>query len=490
MKKSSSLMTALTLAPFVHDPYGFVMTQYSWGEGSLANFTGPREWQTDILKTVGAHLSNPETRFTPLQIAVASGHGIGKTALISWLGEWGIATMVDARGVVTANTENQLRTKTWPEFSKWLKLMAARDFFRLDGTTFRGTENEKTWRIDAIPWSENNPEAFAGLHNAFNRILVLLDEGSAIADVIWETVFGALTDENTEIIVIVFGNPTRSSGRFFDCFNKHRHRWVTRQIDSRTVEGTNKALFKQWEQDYGEDSDFFRVRVRGLFPRTGSNQLISYEVITRSQGLDVAPRLSDPLIFGLDVAREGDDQSVLYTRKGLVAGVHEGPWAWRHLNNVELAERVAAKIKELKPHYVNIDGGGPGGGVVDILRAWGYQVNEVKFGGSPFNTDYANKRAEMWCSMRDWLNSGGQIPWHDNNLATDLTNQTYTYKRDRTDALILTPKDLMKRDGLPSPDFGDALALTFAVPVNPITEVSRGLGDVRSAMTEYVGGWE
>ena len=487
---NKDMLGAMSLAPYVHDPYGFVMSQYNWGEGDLKDETGPREWQTRVLKQIGSHLSNPKTRFDPLQIAVASGHGIGKSALMAWLTQWGVTTMVDTRGMITANTENQLRTKTWTEQAVWFQRLACREFFRLEGMSLRGRGREKSWRFDALPWSEGNTEAVQGLHNKNLRLLILVDEASAVHQAVFAALFGALTDENTEIIMVLFGNPTRPNGYFFDCFNSNRAYWHQEQIDSRDVPGTNKSLFKQWETQYGEDSDFFRVRVRGLFPRSASNQLIPYELVTESQGFDVAPRISDPLIFGLDVARYGDDQSVLYPRKGRVAGLHGGPWAWRGLDNVTLARRVVEKILELKPQYVNIDGGGPGGGVVDILRDWGYDVHEVAFGSSASNTDYANKRAEMWGDMREWLRDGGSVPWNDTELGNDLTNQTYSYQLTKHNALILTSKEIMKKDGLPSPDYGDALALTFAIPVYPVTDVSRGLGDARSVSNDYVGGWE
>lgn len=486
----SDALAAASLAPYLHDPLGFVETQYPWGQGELIGQPGPRDWQAEILKQVGDHFTNPETRFRVCRVSVSSGHGIGKSALMAMLTHWGITTMVDAQGVITANTETQLRTKTWPELHKWTNMLAVRDFFQLEGTTFRGRGRGATWRMDAIPWSEHNTESFQGLHNAGKRLVILMDESSAIHDKIFEVTEGALTDEDTEILWVALGNPTRPTGRFFDCFSRLRHRWYTHQIDARDVPGTARAQQDEWIEDYGLDSDFVRVRVRGLFPRTGSNQLISSEIVTAAQGRDVAPKISDPLILGVDVARFGEDQSVIYSRKGKVAGVHGGPWKYRELDNVTLAHRIAEKIRELKPQVVNVDGGGPGGGVVDILREWGYEVNEVWFGGAPFNKDYANKRAEMWCAMRDWLDDGGAIPWSDKELANELSAQTYKYREGKDNALVLTPKDIMKKDGLPSPDSADSLAVTWAFPVNPVTDVSRGLGDVRSAVTEYVGGWE
>lgn len=490
-KAEAQGVAASYLARVRHDPLLFVETAYPWGvEGSLLEHAkGPRDWQREQLVMLGEHLSDPEKRFTPYRSSVASGHGIGKSCLISWLIHWGICTMVDSKGVLTANTESQLRTKTWPELDKWTHMLACREYFRADNTVFRSNELELTWRCDAIPWSANNTEAFAGLHNEGKRVLLLFDEASAIDDKIWEVSEGAMTDAGTEIIWIVFGNPTRPQGRFYHTHNLHRHRWVHRQIDSREVEGTNKQQLNEWVQDHGEDSDFVRVRVRGMFPRSGSNQLIPTETVTEAQQRDVSPSFTDPLIFGIDVARFGDDQSVLQTRKGVAAGIH-GTFKWRGLDNVQLADQIALKIIELKPHHVFIDGGGPGGGVCDVLKHRGFDVNEISFGSKPRNPDYANKRAEMWCEMRDWIVTEGSIPWNDPDLASELMNQTYYYRENKQQDLVLTPKDVMKREGLPSPDNADALALTFAEVVQPLTQPDRGfVRDAETAETEYVEGW-
>ena len=174
----------------------------------------------------------------------------------------------DCKAVITANTEVQLRTKTWPELAKWYRLALHRHWCNFGATsiTARDPKHERTWRCDMVPWSETNTEAFAGLHNQGNRILLVFDEASSINDLVWEVAEGALTDERTEIIWLCLGNPTLSTGCFRECFGRLRHRWHTVQVDSRTVEGTNKEQLAQWIEDYGEDSDFVRVRVRGEFP--------------------------------------------------------------------------------------------------------------------------------------------------------------------------------------------------------------------------------
>jgi len=228
------------------DPLGFVRFVYPWDEGELKGHPGPRVWQADILGVIRDHLQNPDTRFTPLLIAVASGHGIGKSAGIGQIMNWGMSTCEDCRIVVTANTDTQLRTKTWPEVKKWFRLAINSHWFEPTATAIYVKDPEhKDWRADAIPWSENNTEAFAGLHNMGKRIIVIMDEASSVSDKIWEVIMGALTDADTEIIFIAYGNPTRATGRFRECFRKFKHRWVTRQIDSRDVEGTNKVEVPQ-----------------------------------------------------------------------------------------------------------------------------------------------------------------------------------------------------------------------------------------------------
>ena len=171
------------LAEYTHDPLAFVYFAFPWGEPDtpLANMKGPEPWQRELLASIRDGLKTPDQ---VIREATASGHGIGKSAATSWLILWAMATHEDTRGVVTANTETQLRTKTWPELIKWYQLFIGKELFSVTATSIFSLDkgHEKTWRIDAIPWSENNTEAFAGLHNRGNRILVLFDEASAIAN--------------------------------------------------------------------------------------------------------------------------------------------------------------------------------------------------------------------------------------------------------------------------------------------------------------------
>ncbi|MBP6015069.1 MAG: terminase, partial [Alphaproteobacteria bacterium] len=375
-----------------------------------------------------------------------------------------MSTMKDTRIVITANTENQLRTKTWPEVSKWSKLSSTSHLWQVPAMSIYSSDPgaEKSWRGDAIPWSENNTEAFAGLHNEGKRIVLVFDEGSKIADKVWEVAEGALTDTDTEIIWLAFGNPTQNTGRFRECFAKQRHLWRTRHIDSRTVEGTNKEYLNELVETYGEDSDFVRVRVRGVFPRAGAVQFISGDVVEAAQTRALpVPDPGAPLVLGVDIARFGDDQCVIRGRQGRNGRVIP-PIKWRDRDTVFSAGKIAWAIDKYNPQAVFIDGGGVGGGVVDLLKSRGYRVIEVNFGSAARKElQYANKRAEMWGDLRDWLATG--VIDADQQLSDDLQGPEYAFDKDGR--ILLEKKDDMKRRGVASPDDGDALALTFAMPI-------------------------
>jgi len=468
------------LGGMVGDPLEFVRYSFAWGEGDLAGHDGPDEWQAGILAAVRDGLINPATA---LRIAIASGHGIGKSALVAWLILWALATAPDSRGVVTANTDTQLRTKTWPELTKWHRRFIGAFMFEVTATAIYSTQagHEKNWRVDLVPWSERNTEAFAGLHNKGKRILLVFDEASAIPEVIWETAEGALTDSDTEILWLVAGNPTRNSGRFRECFGKFRTRWLTRQIDSRTSRLSNKTQIDEWITDYGEDSDFVRVRVRGVFPRAGEQQLIPIDVIEAAIARQVERDDGAPLLLGIDVARFGDDASVFRFRAGRDARTI-APLRFRGLDTMQLAGFAAEQCDKWNPVAVFIDGNGVGGGVVDRLRAMGYPVRDVQAGGKARNErDYHNKTAECWGLMRDWLTTGSIDDGRE--LRDDLEARQYGF--DDKNRLQLESKQDMKKRGVASPDDADALALTFAEPVARVDLGMRLRRRVQRAITEY-----
>ena len=450
------------IAEYTLDPLGFARYVYRWGEGELKSHPGPRAWQADILGTIRDHLKNPTTRFQPLQIAVASGHGIGKSCCIAMIMCWGLSTCEDCRIVVTANTEPQLRTKTWPEVKKWFRLAINGHWFKPTATAVFVLDAKHTdWRADALAWSENNTEAFAGLHNQGKRIIVIMDEASSVSDKIWEVIKGTLTDIDTEIISIAFGNPTMSTGAFRECFRKNAKRWITRQIDSRDVVGTNKTEIQNWIDDYGIDSDFVKVRVRGIFPSQSFKQFISEADIDKAFGRNLRKDQYEwaPKIITCDPAWEGDDELVIGIRQGLYFQVLK--IMPKNDNDVWVANLLAQLEDEHKADAVFIDGG-YGTGIYSVGHSLGRPWKLVWFGEASGNPGYLNKRAEMWGLMRDWLKAGGAIP-EDMVLREDLLGPEAVPRSDGK--IQLEGKDTMKRRGLNSPNRADALCLSFAYPV-------------------------
>jgi hypothetical protein len=458
------------------DPYAYVMGAFPWGEAGtrLANEAGPYPWQKTILHMIRDWLAGggefKEAIEVALRLAVASGNGIGKSSLVSWIIKWAMDTRPDTRGVVTANTEPQLKTKTWAELGKWHAMSLTKDVFKQTATSYFHPDHERTWRCDAIPWNEHNPEAFSGLHNKGGRAFLIMDEASGIHEVIWEFSNGLMTDADTQLLWCAFGNPNRNTGGFADCFGRLAKRWHHWQIDSRTVPSSNKKELAQWIEDYGLDSDFVRIRILGQFPKHGEMEFFRAEDVDAAMLRDVSVAISDPLAIGVDVARFGSNSSVIYPRKGRDARSIPRE-RFQGLSTVELAQKVFSTHSRLRSDGIFVDGGGVGGGVVDNLRHMHLFVYEVQFGakadhlGFVTGTEgerYANKRAEIYGMLRGWLRTGA-IP-NDPALREQLLSITYTHNN--RDEILLTSKEQMMRDGKPSPDDVDALAETFAVPLN------------------------
>lgn len=438
---------------------------WDWGHGELSDYDGPRDWQDDINGIIEQHLADPETRYQPLQVSVASGHGIGKSAEMGMLSNWAMSCFPDAKIVTTANTEGQLRTKTAPEIGKWFRMSLTSHWFDVQTMSIKSRDPTRTesWRQDFIPWSEHNTEAFAGLHNKGKIILLLFDEASKIHDKVWEVAEGALTDEGTIIIWVVFGNPTRNSGRFRECFRRFRHRWVGRQIDSRTVPGTNKKFLQRLVDDHGEDSDIVKVRVRGQFPAQSAMQFISADDVDKARAVHLRREQYSfaPKIIGVDPAWTGDDPTVIYLRQGLYS--QKLASIPRNDNDVEVANLVARLEDEHQADAVFVDAG-YGTGIVSAGQVMGRSWRLIWFGSTKvIDPGYYNIRSYIWGQMKRWVKAGGAIDPANEVLYQDMIGPETVARLDGK--ILLESKQDMKERGIPSPNDGDALALTFAEPV-------------------------
>jgi hypothetical protein len=472
---SSDQQLALEVAKYYADPLGFVHMAFRWGEKGtdLEREEGPDENQTQFLIALGAQVKARGFRgrapVMPILMALSSGHGTGKSTLGGWIAVWLLSTRPHSIGTVTANTFKQLDSRTWAAICLWAKRSITAHWFDIQKNGIYSKQSPEDWKVVIQTCREDNAQSFAGQHAKNSTSWYLFDEASNIPDAIWDVALGGLTDG--EPMFFAWGQPTRSNGRFYEiCFGSQRNRWSQYTIDSRKSRFTNKELIEQWRVDYGEDSDFFRVRVLGLPPRASDLQYIDADRIFAAQQRDAFHFEDDPLIVGLDVARGGKANSVFRFRRGMDARSIPpiripGEQSRDSMVLVtKLLQIMDTSYGGVKPAAAFVDSGF-GGPIVDRCRELRYtNITEVRFGAAcPDPVHYANMRAWMWSRVREYLLHGAID--QDSRLATDLAGPGV--KMDRQDRICLESKEEMEKRGLDSPDDGDALALTFAQPVLP-----------------------
>ena len=471
------------IAEFYADPLGFVKFAYPWGEpGPLERYSGPDEWQRDFLLELGefvrARKFDGKTPVLPIRMTTASGHGIGKSVLVAFLVNWIMSTRPNCKGTVTANTYQQLSVRTWATIQTWTKRCITSHWFEITNQIIYRKNHKNSWYAQAQSCKEENSDAFAGQHAADSTSFYILDEASSIPTKIYEVAEGGLSDG--EPMFFAFGNPTKSQGEFHRItFGEGRNRWSTRSIDSRNCAFSNKELIQEWIEDRGEDSDFVRVRVKGIPPRADDSQFIDMDRITEAQKREVFALSDEPLIAGVDLAWGGSDNNVVRFRCGkdarsikpvVIPGEKTRDSA---VMVVKLAEILQGSYEGRKIHTMFIDSAGISGAVGARLHDLGYRnVIEVNFGADSPDQKYAFMRDFMWSKMKDWLLTGAIDD--DPRLETDLSAPGYTL--DNRIRVKLEAKKDMKKRGLDSPDHADALALTFARPVSVPKPSSREQG--------------
>ena len=448
----------------------------------------PEQWQRSVLAHIGDQLSDNVrlSKWNPVQVAVASGNTVGKTALLAWFILWSLMTFEDCLGVVTAGTEPQIRTRLWGELAKWFYQLPEelRAQFELTATAIFNRQHERTWRVDGRPWSERSQEAFSGLHNFQKRVIVIYDECSMIAEPIWRATDGMLNDAETQVLWLVFGNPLRLDGRFPQCFPGGRFAgmWKSFRVDSRTVSLSNKQTLDEKISYYGADSNYVRSHILGQFPTATTSQLIPLDRIEDAAIREMNMDPTDPVILGCDVASgHGEDSSVIYIRKGLDGRTHS-PRKFPNLDPLQFAYKIAAVARDVNADAIFVDAGGVGEGTAAKLRELGLAPHSVYFGSKADNANglvrCANKRSEMWCTMKEWLKAGAIV--NDDQLKAELGGPEYS---ENPQGIVLERKEDMRARGLGSPDIADALALTFASPVSSALSFA-GRGD-HLVQTDY-----
>ena len=503
-------------AEFSDDWLGLVMALFPWDSDPSIQMVklapeyrerfgcefGPDKWACEFLDEVSAEIKKRGFDMTkavaPLRFSTSSGHGIGKSCLVAWIILCVMITRPFCKGTVTAMTEPQLRARTWAELGKWYKRSILTGLFQYNtgrgAMRFYQVDHDEEWFFQAVTCREENSEAFAGQHAANSTSCYIFDECSNIAESIWKVREGGLTDG--EPMTFDFGNPTRNSGRFYEnMVGKFKHRFIKRFIDSRDVHITNKPYWNQFVEDHGEESDEVKIRVRGLFPSLGALQFIgTSDVMQCMSGPDIEDRYA-PLVIGVDMARYGDDEIVVYPRIGRDARTYE-PIRTHEPDTIVIANKIIAMVQMFRNRGVEygeifIDStGGYGGGVADQLRNAGYHCVEINFGWKSPDKKFRYMSDYMWGKVKEAIKSGLRLPKmgdrigeasiisaHDlnaesslipNTLAKDLfdqlTSREFTYTLAGNMVHLEPKKDMKERTGV-SPDLADALALTYAMPV-------------------------
>lgn len=429
----------------------------------------PDKWQARALRAMAKDpAENPRSL---RRFAAKASKGVGKSTLEAWAIWWFLATRLHPKIVCTSISGDNLRDGLWTELAKWqAKSPFLQAAFTWNAERIVCNDHPETWWCAARQWSKSADPSqqaltLAGLHA--ENIMLVADEVGGIPDGVIAAAEAALATA-VDGILLICGNPTHLSGPLYRACTTERHLWWVIEIssdpdDPERATRVSVAWAREQIEKYGRDSPYVLVNVFGKFPPAQSNALLGVEDVTAGTRRTIAEHayMYSPKVLGVDVARFGDDRTVLFPRQGLLA-MH--PKVFRNLDTMEVVGQVTLAISRWKPDGIFVDQTGVGAGVVDRLRQLGHEVIGVESAAKPTRAEprFANKRAEMWWGMAEWVKGGGCLP-DVPELVGDMTGPTYFF--DKSGRLQLESKQDMKDRGLPSPDLADALALTFAFPV-------------------------
>lgn len=414
----------------------------------------PEKWQAEALSALKKND----------RIAIRSGHGVGKSAFLAWVILWWLCTRYPAKVACTANTSTQLSDVLWGELDKWFRVLpvGVKRYLEFKSDRLELIEDPKQCFAVARTARKEQPEAFQGYHSP--NMLFIIDEASGVDDIIFEVGRGSMSSKGAKTVMT--GNPTRTNGYFYNAFHSMKNFWYTMKVGCEDSSQVSQQYIEEAKQEYGEDSNAYRVRVLGEFPVEGDDVVIPLHLVESAITRDVDPVGEE--IWGLDVARFGDDRSALAKRRGNVV---TEPVRW--VKNKDLMQVAGWVINEyneakVKPVAIFTDVIGVGAGVVDRLAEQGLPVAGVNVAETPaFGDKFMRLRDELWWNARDWFYKlDCKIP-DDGALLAELTIPTYNFTSGGK--IKVEGKDEIKKrtrqtaSGLgKSPDLADAFCLTFA----------------------------
>ena len=412
----------------------------------------PDPWQEQLLRWYDAG----ERR-----ISVRSGHGVGKSTVVSWMMLHHQLCKLPQKTVVTAPTSAQLFDALFAELKTWLlKLPKPLQMLveaKQDRVVLKNAPDESF--ISARTSRAEQPEALQGVHS--EHVLLVADEASGVPEKVFEAAAGSMS--GTHATTVLLGNPVRGSGFFYDTHHRLSNTWKTMRVSCHDSPRVSQAFIDDMAARYGEESNAFRIRVLGEFPLTDDDTVISLELVEAAVRRDVESNPGAAILWGVDIARFGGDSNALAKRQANVLLEPTRTWKGRDLmqtTGMIKAEWDACEVRD-RPVEILVDSIGLGAGVVDRLRELGLPCRGVNVSESPaLGETYYNLRAELWFKARQWLSARDCSLPEDEELRASLV--TPKYKFTSNGKIQVESKEEMKRRGLPSPDAADAFVLTLA----------------------------
>ena len=411
----------------------------------------PQKWQREALKSVVEHD----------RISVKSGHGVGKSAYLSWLTLWWLLTHYPCKIAITANTAHQLNDVLWSEINKWAKRLPDAFYNQLeiksDKISLKGVfDSFASFRTSR----RETPEALQGFHS--ENMLFICEEASGIPNVVFEVGEGSMSTKGAKTVMT--GNPTRSDGYFYESFHSMRDSWKCFTVSCRDSDYVDENFVTDMARKYGEDSNIFRVRVLGEFPLQSDDVLLPLHLVEAATKRDIEPSPTTSVVWGVDPARMGDDRSCLAKRKGQV--LLEPVKSWTKKDLMELAGIIVNEYEltrwEDRPEFIYVDSIGIGAGLADRLSELDLPAIGIAVSESPSMKDkFMRLRDELYWNCRSFFEGRDVHIPQDDVLISELTNIRYKYLS--TGKLKIEAKDEIKRrNGGRSCDVADSFVLTFA----------------------------